>query len=477
MSANVGCAAPRSGIIPVVTNNLHCIDGRRRRTAVWRRRAAGLALLCCVGAALAAAPAPDLSEARRLLAAGRAEQAAALLERDLLDHAGRADYDYLLGLALLQAEQAGAALFAFERVVMVDPGNIDARVKAAQIVLGRGNAAAAADLLAPVATFHPTGAQQREIERLRGLIGAAAGGADLVLRGYALAGIGWDDNITSGPDRSALIVPVFGPMPTQLGGAARDHDRHLVTEAGLSLRAALGEDTWLTGVGSFRQHDNHRRKDVKEGVADLDLGILRRSGEDFLGATLLAQGYLLGSTLYRSTVGARGSWLHPVDARSRLTGYVQCAEFDYPDHVADNARRSVVGAMGDSVAAAGGSAWQYGAYVGRETAHDPPHAHFGYRLFGMHLADTLTLRDDLTVAAAALWETHRHVAADGLHPDIHRRDSQLSLGVAADYALGGNWHLVPRYTYTRNLSNIELYQYARNTFALQLRWNFDNGKN
>ena len=73
------------------------------------------------------------------LEAGKVEQSIALLNHDLPRFAGNADYNYLLGLALYQARHAGEALFAFDRVIMVNPDNLAARLKAAQINLERGD--------------------------------------------------------------------------------------------------------------------------------------------------------------------------------------------------------------------------------------------------------------------------------------------------------------------------------------------------
>ena len=113
--------------------------------------ALGTLLLVFAGAARAGDSAPNLDEARRLLDAGLAAQSAALLENELTTYAGNADYDYLLGLALYNSGKTGEALFAFERVLMENPGNVDARLKAAKISVDRSDAAYATELIKPLA--------------------------------------------------------------------------------------------------------------------------------------------------------------------------------------------------------------------------------------------------------------------------------------------------------------------------------------
>lgn len=419
-----------------------------------------------------------MDEARRLLDAGEAEQSAALLERDLLHFAGSADYDYLLGLALYRAGHHGRALFAFDRVVMVEPNNLDARLKAAQINAERGGARFAEDLLAPLSKQRLGAEQLREVERIRAEIAAAAGVEGFSMRGYVLGGIGWDGNVTSGPDRQGLVIPFLNPRglsTTPLGKSAQDSDTVGMAEVGLALRQKLFDDTWLTGGGSIRQGFNSSRKDMKEGIVNVDLGVLKRHGSDFWGASLLSQEYLVGDKIYRKSLGPRLSWIHPLDNHSRLSSYLQYVKFDYPDNYIDNAARKIAGISRESTLDGGAKLLQYGIYGGQEDSKDNIRPHFSYRLWGVHVGGNILLRDDLSLGVAALYEWRHHVAEDKLYL-FYRRDEQLSVGVSADYQFSDRWHLIPQYTYTLNASNAELYQYTRNTVMLQLRWDFDNGK-
>lgn len=439
-----------------------------------------LAAACALawGAALADSAPAELREARRLLEAGEAGQSVALLERSLLQYAGSADFDYLLGLALYQAGQPGEALFALERVVMVDAGHLEARLKAAKIYAERGGAEQAEALLAPL-TRQRLGAEQwREVERIRGGLGTATTGEGLSLRGYVLGGAGWDSNITSGPAHSELVIPYLNPgasTTTPLGGAAQDRDLVGIAEVGVALRQALDATTWVSGGASLRQGFNRSRKDVNEGIANFDLGILTRRGDDYWGATLLAQDYLSGDALYRQALGGRLSWSHPLDGQARMSGYFQHVKFTYPSYPVDNANRQIAGVAVDAALRPGPQLLQYGLYGGQEDSQDNVAPHFSFRLWGVHARAGMPLRDDLSLSIAALYERRHHVAEDPfyLYP---RRDAQLSVGVSADYRVAGRWRLIPQYTFTRNASNTELYDYSRNTFMLQLRWDFDHEK-
>lgn len=429
--------------------------------------------LAGAGAIFAAPGGPMLDEARRLLEANQAGAAAALLERGLLQFAGNADYDYLLGLALSRAGQPGPAQFAFERVLMVAPGHIEARLRLAQIDVERGGARYAKEVLAPLAAQPLDAGQQEQLAQLRARIATAPSGTPLAVHAYILGGIGWDDNVTSGPNQKSLIIPGLGPIPTALGNAARDGDQIGILESGVALSKTLNEDTWLTGGTAIRWGDNRRRDDVQEGFVNLDLGLVRRSGSEFFGVALATQNYRLGNKTYRNSLGARLHWTHPITESWRLTGYGNYIDFDFPDHPIDNAARRVLGVTAESSLAEGSRSLRFGVYGGEEKAKDPSKPHFSFDLLGAQLGAGVRLSDDLALAAGAVYEQHRHTATDALYL-IMRRDRQLSLGLSADYRLLRRWHLVPQYSFTHNASNAALNTYTRNAYMLHLRWDFDH---
>ena len=425
-----------------------------------------------MGAAKAQGDAPSLESARQLLDRGMAAQALAELEPGLMRYAGTPEYDYLLGLAWQGSGDSGQALFAFERVVMADTGHVEARLKAASILFERGDARYAEELLQPLATLPLTAVQKQALEHLRMDVAQASGGSGLQVSGYVALGVGGSDNVTSGPDQTTLWIPALGSTPTALGSAARDQDQMATVEAGLTLRKALDGRTWLSANGNFSHNFNRSRKDVKESMAYLDLGLQKLVGAGHFGATLIAQNDLVSDTVYRRSLGGRLNWVQPWSEHSRVSGYVQHLTFDFPDHVIDNASRRIVGVSHEgTVAGRAEHLWQYGLYAGKEVAQDVTKPHFSFRLWGVHLGGSLPVNDRLVLSFGLAYEEQRHLVTDALF-FVVRRDANRSLGLAADYKLSERWHLIPRYTTTRNMSNAALYDYTRNTFTLQSRWDF-----
>lgn len=452
---------------------------KRQSDAGWRRAAwlraclipVGICLQLCAAAALAQDDTTRLDQARRLLAAGQGEQAVELLNLDMESSLGDPAYDNLLGQALYQAGRTGEALFAFERVLMAEPGNAEVRLKAAGINAERGNAILGRELLAPLAGRALPPLQQEALERINSLLATLDGTGRTAVQAYVLAGLGWDSNVTSGPEQQSLVIPALGTEATDLGSASRAHDMVSLVEAGLSLNKPVGENTWLIGSGSLRQNFYPTHKSSQEGIANLDLGFIGGTQSNLFGMSALAQEYMLADQLYRQSLGGRLNWIHTFENKMQVSSYFQYVNFDYPDHVIDNSVRRVAGISSEY--APDNKSWmlRYGAYGGVDDSKNDIRPHFSYRLWGLHAQGNVPINERLALSFGAVYEAHDHRAEDALYL-AWRRDSTSSVGVSADYRIDDSWHLIPKYTYTRNVSTLDLYDYSRSTFMLQLKWEF-----
>lgn len=418
-----------------------------------------------------------------MLKEGKAIQAIALLEKDAQSMLGSEEYDYLLGMAYLKAGQIGQAYFAFERVLMANPANVDARLKAAKISADRADTFITLELLKPLLSQTLSAPQQQEVARIRLMLEKTTSESKASVRGYILAGLGWDNNVTSGPDKDALLIPGLNTVPppgppqlTAMGTARQQSDQTGMLEAGMSVRKPISQSTWLTGDGNVRLGYNRERKDVTDSYANLNLGVLRKAGRDFIGAAVLGQDYFLNNINYRNSLGAKLNWIHALDNQSWLTSYVQQLNFVYPDHEIDNSKRSIIGLTHESTSTDSAKTFLIGVYGGNDVAKDSTKPHFTYNLWGVNIGSNVMISRNLSLSGGLMYESHQHTSDDALYL-IMRKDAQASAAISADYRMSDKWHLIPLYTYTQNTSNTELYAYNRSAFMLQLRWEFDNEKN
>ena len=86
---------------------------------------------------------------------------------------------------------------------------------------------------------------------------------------------------------------------------------------------------------------------------------------------------------------------------------------------------------------------------------------------------------DVTVSPSPFWALNAGVAYansdyDAAVPllDVTRRDHTVNANLAALYLFDTHWSLRAELQYSRNRSNIELYEYTRRVSALKLRYEF-----
>ena len=106
-------------------------------------RAILVAAALMVSPVLCAQSTPDLTKAGALIKAGKAAEALKLLAPHEDAQAGNTAFDYLHGVAALEAGDAARATVALERVLIVDPNHMGARVDLGRAYLALGDTARA----------------------------------------------------------------------------------------------------------------------------------------------------------------------------------------------------------------------------------------------------------------------------------------------------------------------------------------------
>src|ERR1043166_4004857 len=96
-----------------------------------------------------------VARAKALLEAGKAQQAYELLETDADANVNDVEYNYLLGIAALDAGKPGLAVFALERALTLNPQHAPARAELARAYLALGESDSARAELEEVKRLNP----------------------------------------------------------------------------------------------------------------------------------------------------------------------------------------------------------------------------------------------------------------------------------------------------------------------------------
>lgn len=432
------------------------------------------------GAVLGAAPAanaqqprgnvdPVVAEAMAAQAAGNARRAYELL-RPLTDaRAGDADFDYALGLAAADSSHPGEAIAAFQRVLAEQPGNAQARAELARVY------AMAGDIDTAKATFDtvladptvPDPVRQRLNRLVRDYDRRIRGGGG-ALGGFADAEVGYDSNVNTATSLTSITLPVFAFLgPASLTGAAtRGHDGYYQLQAGLTGSTALSRQTrvYASALGSWR--DNFGSDAFDQAAATGTAGIAHTAaGGDVASVSGQVQRFWLGRDGYRTSIGAIGQYSFRLNEGRALSVQAQYYRFNYDNDALRDADR-----FAGTLTYAGRIAFA-GIGGGTERTVRGGARHLGFAFGAVQAGTEYPLAANLALLVGASAEHRDYHGADPLFLR-GRIDTQLDATFGVRVALGHGISLRPRATYTRNFSNIGLYDYSRFTVAMGGRVEF-----
>lgn len=150
-----------------------------------------------------------LDDAKRLLAAGNAKDAYMLLVVQQDKVFGK-DFDYLLGVAALDAGKLDDAIIAFERVLAAEPKNAGALLDLGRAYFAAGSFDLAEGTFNQLRASNPPAAALAEITKYQRAIAARRDSSKRMLDAWGEVSLGYDSNITGVPnDFTQAVVSAF----------------------------------------------------------------------------------------------------------------------------------------------------------------------------------------------------------------------------------------------------------------------------
>lgn len=412
---------------------------------------------------------PAVQQALALLSAGKAAEAYALLAPQMIERAGDPDYDYVLGLAAADSGRPAEAIVAFQRVLSVQPDNAQARAELARAYALGGDidtARAQFDTVVQDPSL-PDPVRQRFDRIVRDYDRQIAGGGS-DLTGFFDASVGLDSNVNAATDLTQITIPLFaalGPGNLAPGARARD-DGFYDISAGLSGVTAVSRQTRLFGslLGNWR--DNFESRAYDQAALTGTAGIAHTlPSRDVFSISGQVQQFWYGRESYRQAYGAIGQYTHRLKGGQALS---VSAEFFVLDHERDKLRdakrygASVAYAARDFILSAGGGHEETDRRAGDHQSNDYARASVGYEKF---------VGPRVAIVGGVSGQVRRHDAADPLFL-TKRKDEQIDASIGLKIRVTDNLYVRPRVSYTRNWSNIALYDYERTTVSMGFRAEF-----
>ncbi len=434
----------------------------------WRVIAA---LVLAVGLTAPAYADQPLDQARQLLEAKRPKEAFDLLRPLEAKRAGEIEYDYLLGIAALDAGDAQSAIFALERVLAVNPNYLQARAEIARAYFVLGERENARREFRTVRAQNPPDAARQTIDRYL----SALEPQTRRLRAFVELALGYDTNVNSATSRSSIAIPAFGGAIGQLDAVAQAQSSWFGgAGAGASIDQALSNEWSLLGAVSYAGKFNEDYNPFNTNTVDGSLGVRWTSGANQLVGLAQGQMFWLDSDRYRNLYGGTVQWLHNLSPTQQVTVFGQFSALRYPQPTQSpqDANRAIGGiAYSQAFAGPYSPVGFVSGYGGDERSTDSTFKYLGYTPFGLRLGGQASLHPQVILFGSAAYERRDY---NGMNPTflVTREDNQYDFRVGLAYTFLPLWTLTPQVAYTKNDSNIELNEYNRTVAAVTVRKDF-----
>ena len=408
--------------------------------------------------------------AKQLLRDRQHKQAYDLLLPQEPARAGDPEFDYLLGIAALDAGDPERAIFALERVLAMQPGNHVARAEIARAYLAVGERESARrEFQAVRAQTIPDDAKETIDKYL-----SAIASADITqVRGYFELGVGHDSNVNSATANSRVALPGLGGIIATLDpGSTEEAGGFGAVSGGVNVTHKLSPSFAVVGAGSAAAKFIPEHDQFNTAWADGSLGGRWSVGKEAITLGVQGQTFAVDMRTYRETAGLVAQWQHNFSERHQASVFAQASELHYPTQGIRDANRTVAGlAWGRALDGAYSPVIFASAYVGEEDEQSDGVPHLGHELVGVRLGGQVRIRTGLSLFANVAYEQREYGGVEPIFL-VEREDKQTDLNVGLSYLLRPGTTLIAQFTRTDNSSNVVINDFERNLASVALRFNF-----
>ena len=451
-----------------------------------RNRLASLAVpaFALLVSTLAAAQ-PTLDRARELLRAGNAKAAYDELAPMQAQLSGQAEFDYLLGVAALDSGRIDEAVIAFERVLAVMPNHAGARMDLARAYYAAGSFDLAAAAFVKLRESNPPPAAQEAIARYLDAIEARKPQTRAGWAGYSELGFGWDSNITAVPtDFGAAAQQSFNLIGIDPTGNSVKRDAPFAQGAlGLEYSRPFAAGWSGFAGGEARGRTYHREHDFDSGQGEVHAGASRNNGPDqyrFAGSyfAYFQEGEAPGEpkpTNNRTMAGVSADWRRALTPRTQVGAAILANRVKFTDNPVENFDQVLVSVSWlHSLERKGVPLIYLAAFASNDRAPNEiipgEDVTKSKRLYGARAYLQYSVSPKLNLFSGVALIHRRDTDAFARSTTVQDgRDNFVEAALGAAWQFREKCAVRLQWLYSRNASNIDIYDFNRNEVSSTVR--------
>jgi tetratricopeptide (TPR) repeat protein len=415
-----------------------------------------------------------LSQARAFVKAGDYKAAYELLLPLETERSGSVEFDMLLGISGVEAGENSRGIFALERVLALEPNNLEARALIAKGYYKAGEAENAKAEFNNLLSQKPNAEITKLIEDNMSAIDKATG-QKTAFAAYLDVGLGYDSNISSITSNSKIEIAPGAFIPLT-AGSQKQSSNFVTSAAGISVRVPINKNVSAFGSLSGTGRTNWDESQFDQSSLDYSIGLGVKHNIDNYTIALQGGSFALDGNTFREAMGLSGQWQRNVDDKNQVSVFVQASELDYLDignnknSIRDARRYIFGGGWGHSFEGDKAKVTYLSAYTGKEDTEDSAFDRFSNDIYGLRVGGQMAINYKL-VAFANL--SHEHRKYDELEILRRRKDNQYDFNVGLRYLPGHGFTIKPQLSYIDNRSNLDLYQFERVILSVNVRKDFN----
>lgn len=427
-------------------------------------------------AAMSADSSALAEKARALLSAGKAQDSYALLSKGEEEFADDVEFNYLLGISALDSGHFGAAVFAFERALALDPNHALARAELGRTMMVMGEFEGARKELAQVRSMNPPPEAAKVIDTTLAEIdrreqALKTDRAKAIFAGYLEAELGYDSNINTAPDTSTIFIPLLN-VPGTLSGFARAQDSvFLGINGGIQVYKPVSDNVAVFGSADLKARYNHNESDFLPISLYGSAGVKVSREKDQFSFGLTQFTYYINQYRNNDNTGVFGQWQREFSGQDVGGLFAQYSRNDTP----------LVPALGTDLYMAGGF-WTHAflrkgdpllsmlVYAGddREQGDNPT---VGRTLYGGKVSLEYMFSDRIKLLGG-LGVQYSRYGGTNVFFMTKREDTRYDLNLGIAYKPSRNWTITPQFLYTSNDSTVGLNEWTRTQALVNVRRDF-----
>jgi hypothetical protein len=438
------------------------MTGRRGAKVVL----AGIAA-AAFASALFAAPADDI----KALVEQKNPAAAYELGKQNPDQIGLPAFDFYFGVAAIDSGHAGEGVLALERYVVNFPDNLEARLELARGYFVLGEDARASEEFNNVLKADPPPNVAANIERFQSALRSRESAYQTTSLVYAELGVGHDTNVSGGVSSPGINLPVFGNVTIgQNGVKAPSNFTWLALGGNITYPISPGLVAFASGQvdGKF----NNSASQFDQNNLSLNGGLTYIKDKNLFRVTLSHGDVEVDHARFRAIDGISGELNHQLDEFQSLGPFIQLARLSYTgDNQPRNSDFRILG-MNYRKAFIGDyqplftATVNFGNELNIENRPD-----LGRDIYGGRVGIAVTPAPSWGLSLGATYQKSRYQGPDVLLLTT-RMDDYYALDAVASYAFSRNLSVRGEVTLSNNKSNLALYEYRRDIYAVKLRYEF-----